>query len=152
MSGRRRARSSRGSRTRPAGGFTLLEIAVALAILGLGVVACIRIFGSSLRLEERSAREGRAALYARALMDELLVRPPERLRDGEERRETTEDGFRARRLVRAAGPAEGVPSRDLDFQSDLVLRYLEVEVAWQEGPAPRSYLLRSLRITPPSDE
>lgn len=152
MSGRPRGSVPRGRTTTFAAGFTLLEIAVAIAILGLGVVACMQIFGSSLRLEERSAREGRAALYARALMDELLVRPPERLRDGEERRETTEDGFRARRLVRAAGPAEGVASRDLDFQSDLVLRYLEVEVAWQEGSAPRSYVLRSLRITPPPDD
>jgi len=134
--------------TRGPAGFTLLEIAVALAILGVGMVACMQIFGGSLRLEERSAREGRAALYARGLMDELLVRPPDRLRDGEEIRPPTADGFRARRLVRVAGAAEGVAQHEFAFQSDLVLRYLEVEVAWQEGAAARTYALRSMRITP----
>ena len=124
---------------------------MALGILGVGMVACMQMFGSSLKLEERSSREARAALYARAVMDELLVRPPDRLRNGEDRLEPTAEGFRARRLVRDAGPDEGIERRDLDFQDDLMLRYLEVEVGWQDGLNGKTYVLRSLRMAP-SDE
>ena len=45
-------------------GFTLLEIAVSLAILGIGMVACIQAFGGGLRLQDRAARQDRAVELA----------------------------------------------------------------------------------------
>lgn len=136
------------SRGRGASGFTLIEIAVALGILGIGLVACMQIFSGSLKLEDRSSREARAALYARAIMDEMLVRPAERLRNGEESLEPTAEGFRARRAIRDAGPAEGVEKRELDFEAETALRYLEVEVGWQDGQHAKTYVVRSMRMAP----
>ena len=45
---------------RPArrGGFTLLEIAVALAIVGMGAVTCLQLFSGSLRLQDRAGSGG----------------------------------------------------------------------------------------------
>jgi prepilin-type N-terminal cleavage/methylation domain-containing protein len=132
-------------RARRRRGFTLIEIAVALGILGVGMVACMQIFGGALRLEDRSAREARVALYARALMDELLTRAPDALKDGEFTGEPTAEGFQARTRIRDAGAEEGIEKRELDFESDIVLKYLEVEVGWSEGGSPKTYLVRSMR-------
>src|SRR5947199_10436756 len=56
-------------------GFTLIEVAVALAIVGVGVVTCLQIFGASLRMQQRASRETRAVLPARAAMDALTASP-----------------------------------------------------------------------------
>ena len=128
-----------------AAGFTLLEIAVALAILGVGVVSCMQIFGASLRLQDRASRESRVVLHARAAMDALLFQPD--IVDHQEER-TTAEGFHTRILVRHAGPEEGLTEKDLEFQSEVSLRYLQVDVAWQDGAGTKTYTLKSLRMAP----
>src|SRR6266404_2579663 len=48
----RRGHDPRGERmTRGARGFTLLEVAIALAILGVGVVTVLELFSAGLRME-----------------------------------------------------------------------------------------------------
>jgi general secretion pathway protein I len=134
---------------RAAAGFTLLEIAVALAILGVGLVTCMQIFGGSLRLQDRAMRQSRAVLHARATMDALLFQPD--IADHSEER-TTADGFQTRILVRHAGPDEGLPERrKLDFATDVALRYLEVDVTWQDGAGAKTYTLRSMRVANEND-
>ena len=132
-------------------GFTLLEIAVALAIAGIGMVACMQIFGGSLKLQDRASRQSRAVLAARVGMDELLMRPNEELRDGCEDRPAGADGFRMRRCVRKAGPEDGLEPDDKDsdaVQTEQILRYLEVAIAWQDGAGEKTYTVRSMRLTP----
>jgi prepilin-type N-terminal cleavage/methylation domain-containing protein len=126
----------------PEAGFTLLEISVALAILGVGVVTCMQIFGGSLRLQDRASRESRAVLHARAAMDALLFGGE--LADHTEER-TTAEGFKTRITVRHAGPEEGIESKDLDFQSARSLRYLQVDVTWQDGRGFKTYTVQSMR-------
>src|SRR5262245_16832920 len=133
--------------TRPKG-FTLLEIAVALAILGVGVVTCLEIFGGSLRLQERAAREPRCVLHARAAMDQLLFQ--REIKNHSEQSDNP-DGCHVEVLVRDAGPDDGVDKKQLDLQSDVSLRYLEVAVAWQDGLGAKHFTLRSLREAPPAD-
>jgi prepilin-type N-terminal cleavage/methylation domain-containing protein len=55
-------------------GFTLLEVVVAMAIVGLGVVTVIEIFSMGLRLETASAARTDAVAYSRQVMDTLLIR------------------------------------------------------------------------------
>ncbi len=55
-------------------GFTLLEVVVAMAIVGLGVVTLLELFSLNLRLEARSAERTEATAYGRQLMDEVLIR------------------------------------------------------------------------------
>ena len=129
-------------------GFTLLEIAVALAIVGMGTVTCLQLFSGSLRLQDRASRQSRAVLAARAAMDALLFQPE--IRDHSEERQSGE-GYRIRILVRHAGPDEGLNKKELDFESELSLRYLQVEVAWQDGTGIKTYTLKSLRAAPEND-
>ena len=133
----------------PRAGFTLLEIAVALAILGIGVVGVLRSFSAGLRLEDRASREDRVVLYARAAMDALLFQPevPDQSRD----LPATAEGFRAHVLVRHAGPSEGIETSDLDFQPDQTLRYLQVDVVWQDGAGAKTYTLKSMRVAPENE-
>ena len=55
-------------------GFTLLEVVVAMAIVGLGVVALLEIFSLGLRLGSRSAARTEAVAFGRQVMDEALIR------------------------------------------------------------------------------
>jgi len=121
----------------------LLEIAVALAILGVGIVTCLEVFSGSLRLQDRATRESRAVLHARAAMDALLFQP-EIVDHSEER--TTADGFQTHILVGHAGAEEGIDTKALDFSSDQALRYLQVDVSWQDGIGTKTYTLKSLRV------
>ena len=55
-------------------GFTLIEVLVALTILGLGVVTLLQIFSLGLRLDARSAVRTESAADGARVMDELLAR------------------------------------------------------------------------------
>lgn len=55
-------------------GFTLLEVVVAMTILGIGVVTLLEIFSSGLRLGSRSSAATEAMAYGRQAMDEILLR------------------------------------------------------------------------------
>ncbi len=134
---------------RPAG-FTLLEVAVALAILGVGIVTCLRIFSGSLRLEDRATRETRAVFHARATMDSLVFQPEDQIASCN-REWTTAEGYRTRTQCRYAGPADGVEESALTDTAELRLYYLQVDVAWQDGLGVKTYSLASMRMAPPYD-
>ncbi|HEY2986592.1 MAG TPA: prepilin-type N-terminal cleavage/methylation domain-containing protein [Candidatus Binatia bacterium] len=55
-------------------GFTLLEVVVAMAIVGLGVVTLLEVFSYGLRLEASGAARTDAVVYSRQVMDEFLTR------------------------------------------------------------------------------
>ena len=55
-------------------GFTLLEVMVGMAIVGLGVVILMEIFSSGLRLGFKSSERTEAVLYGRQVMDDALIR------------------------------------------------------------------------------
>gem|GEM_PF-459818 len=54
--------------------FTLLEVLVAMTIVGLGVVTLLQIFSQGLRLQTRSAANSEAVTEGARVMDELLAR------------------------------------------------------------------------------
>ena len=134
-------------RARARAGFTLLEIAVALAVLGVGVVTCLEIFSASLRIQDRASRETRAVLAGRAAMDALLFQPE--ISDHSECRASAE-GYKTCVEVRHAGPQDGIETDDSDMgiASDVSLRYLQVDVYWQDANGAKTYTLKSLRAAP----
>lgn len=132
---------------RAARGFTLLEVAVALAILGVGIVTVLRIFSGSLHLQDRASRETRVVLHARAAMDALLYQP-DILEKPPPPVPVTAEGFRTELISRRAGPDEGFQKSELGLHNDMTLVYLEVDVTWQDGTGAKSYVLKSLRWAP----
>ena len=130
------------------GGFTLLEIAVALAVLGVGVVTCLQIFSGSIRLQGRASRESGAVREARAAMD-ALIRPPE-VADGCQERSTAE-GYRTKWCVEH-WRGEGGRKKEFTTESDFSLRRLQVDVTWQDGVGFKTYTLKSLRGAPEDND
>ncbi len=57
-----------------ASGFTLLEVMLATAIMSIGIVSALELFGGSMRLAGSSARQTEALVLARSLVDEALWR------------------------------------------------------------------------------
>ena len=55
-------------------GFTLLEVVVAMSIVGLGVATLFEIFSSGLRLGAKSSERTEATAYSRQVIDEVLIR------------------------------------------------------------------------------
>jgi prepilin-type N-terminal cleavage/methylation domain-containing protein len=134
---------------RRARGFTLIEIAVAIAILGVGVVTLQQIYQGSLRLQNRAARQDLAVLRARMAMDKMLAEPTVSVGSGC----ADSNGFRTC-SVRQLAPTGygGSDSKDFELnESDLKLYYLEVDVTWQDGAGDKTYTLKTLRTAPEPD-
>jgi prepilin-type N-terminal cleavage/methylation domain-containing protein len=125
-------------------GFTLLEIAVALAILGVGVVTCLQIFSGSLRLQSRSARQSQAVIYARAAMDDLLTQ-----REQLQGKDTAVGGFHVISSWRVCAADEGCDEEHLgEMDPEDYPVYLQVDVTWRDGVGEKTYTLKSLRLPP----
>ena len=133
-------------------GFTLLEVAVAMAVLGLVLVTMMQVISGGLTLEHKAGKLGRAVVTARALMDELVT--DLELRDGVEEGGDA-DELRWRRTVRRATPEERgeeeAEDSELGFEAEYALRFLEVVVAWTEGGNEKTYAVQSLRVTPETE-
>lgn len=119
-------------------GFTLLEVVVAMAIVGLGVVTLLEIFSSGLRLGSRSSVRSEAVAYGRQVMDEALIS-----RSG---REGGEEGSFAERYrwklqVRPVREESKLPSSDL-----WELREIVFEMKYQEGDREKKIELKTLRL------
>lgn len=102
-------RSMRSPVRRKSDGFSLLEVIIALALLGIALVSLVELFSISLRSTRKSSEYTTALIYARSLMDEAYAAPS--LEAGEDDFDFG-DGYRATRAVReiAVGEEEAEPS------------------------------------------
>jgi prepilin-type N-terminal cleavage/methylation domain-containing protein len=129
-------------------GFTLLEVVVAVAVIGAGFAAGLAAMSGSLRLLRSAGEYEQAMLLGRSAMTEAISYPDyEVLADREREVYQGVDyayriEFRPVRLVsedeaRAAPPA-------------VALQQISVDVSWGEDRA-RSYRLVTYRLIPPSE-
>ncbi|MFM8412674.1 MAG: prepilin-type N-terminal cleavage/methylation domain-containing protein [Alphaproteobacteria bacterium] len=131
-------------------GFTLLEIAIGMAILGLGVTSAMQVFGSGVQLARAASRRSEAVVHARALMDSALWIPS--LRAGETHGEIG-DGYRWVRSIRPAGPEDGVAlPPDGELESEIGLAVITVLVEWNETSGPKNYRIGTMRVVPKEAE
>lgn len=134
-------KTRRGSK---AGGFTLLEIAIGMAILGMGVVSALQVFGSSVQLARAASRKSEAVVHAKALMDSALWVPDLRIGDTHG---VIGDGYRWTRSIREANAADGVPPDDAT-PNELRLAVITVIVEWDELGVVKNYRIGTMRIVP----
>jgi prepilin-type N-terminal cleavage/methylation domain-containing protein len=143
VTGRPVSRRTRG-RTR---GFTLIEVAIAMAIVGVGVVSVLEIFNAALRTEYGAGIRARVVIRARDLLERTMTLPdPVPFQDSGD----YGDGYKWERRVREARDlAGGEDRRDLDVKSDITLFEIEVSVTWpQSADREGVYTLRTLRVAP----
>jgi len=121
-------------------GFTLLEVLVAVTVVGLGVVAVLQIFSLGLRLGARSTTSTEAVSYGARVMDELLAR--KKLFEGSDSGTLGAAG-RWRSQVQAV--RDSTPS--LNLSSNWELKEVAVEMTVMEGDRERRVDLKTLRLT-----
>jgi prepilin-type N-terminal cleavage/methylation domain-containing protein len=127
-------------------GFTLIEVAIALGILGIGVVTALELFSGALRMVQSSAVRTRAVVHARAIFDQTLAIPE--IQPGMTQGDFG-DGFRWERIVRAAPEYTDVSGRDLDVSSTWTVYEIEVSVVWDQTTEREGvFALRTLRVVP----
>jgi prepilin-type N-terminal cleavage/methylation domain-containing protein len=119
-------------------GFTLLEVVVAMAIVGLGVVTLLEIFSSGLQLGARSRDRTEAVAYGRQLMDQFLARRT--LKEGNEQG-TIGEVSRWQLQVQPVRPAEG-----LTLGNDWELKEIALEIFIPGSSRERSVKFRTLRL------
>jgi len=129
-------------------GFTLLEVVVALAILGVGLMVIIELFAGGLRLGRVSEEYTKAVNYSRMKLEELALKPPaeEGVEEGEFN-ETYRWKIETKRIDLL--PFE----RDTDFKPPVEFFHVKINVIWKSGLKERSVGLESYRtIRLKSDE
>jgi len=120
-------------------GFTLLEVMVAMTIVGLGVVTLLQIFSLGLRLGSRSSVQTEAIAEGARVMDELLARP--KLRDGSE---TGTVGRTDRWRAQIQTQRDSTPA--LNLGSNWELKEVALEMIVPDGDRERRVELKTLRL------
>jgi general secretion pathway protein I len=123
-------------------GFTLLEVVVAMAIVGLGVVTLLEIFSSGLQLGARSRDRTEAVAYGRQVMDHFLARRT--LAEGTEQGKIGESRWQLQ--VQPVTPVEG-----LALGNDWELKEIAVEISVPELGRESRVELRTLRLVKKGD-
>ena len=123
-------------------GFTLLEVLVALALIGIGFSTTFGVVSGVHRLEDRASAQNMAMLFARATLDEFLEAGA--LVESNEPGDAQFGGhaFSYRLTVR---PFKIASQKGVGQEEPLVkLNQVEVEVFWDGVGAQQSYRLATL--------
>ncbi len=112
-------------------GFTLFEVVVAIAVLGIGIAMVMQLFSGGLRSGRASQDYTLGVILAREKMEETLIEPVEG--SGE-----FDNGYRWQADVASYGSSE----------EDLNLLEIKVRVSWPDSNKERSVELVTLRVAP----
>jgi general secretion pathway protein I len=126
------------------GGFTLLEVLVAVTIVGLGVVTVLQIFSLGLRLGAHSTASTEAVTHGARVMDELLAR--KKLFEGSDSGRLGAAG-RWKSEVQAVRDA----SPSLTLSTNWELKEVALEVTLMEADRERRVDLKTFRLTKKTD-
>lgn len=121
-------------------GFTLLEVLIAMTILGLGVVTLLQIFSQGLQLGARSTARTETIASGARVMDELLAR-----RTLSEGAQTGKLGANGRWSAQVQTVRD--PSPALDLSSNWELKEVSLEVTVIESGLERRVDLKTLRLS-----
>jgi general secretion pathway protein I len=129
-------------------GFTLLEILVATAIMGIAVVGVMSGLSASVRNASRITQYDRAAILARMKMDALLV---------DEKTPRNQPFGGSYRPIETGGIEAGWQARVVPFESSVqepgqapgpgavVVDRIELEIWWMDGDTRRKFALEGIR-------
>lgn len=123
------------------GGFSLLEILVAFAILALCLGVLLRIFGGAGRIAGTADEYSRAIIVAESLMASAGIETP--LVPGENPCQA-DDGYRCTLQVTPypMDPGLGLP------QQGFKPYWVDLTVEWGDEDDPRAFDLKTLRLLP----
>jgi len=117
-------------------GFTLLEVLVALAVLGIALVAVFQLFSANLRGLAASGDYANVVIAAESKMREIL---DEDTLEEKAWSETTQDGY----TIDAA-----VTGVEAERTENLQVKLLEITLAvhWRSGVRERTFTLKAMKL------
>jgi len=118
-------------------GFTLLEVLVATAILGIAVAVILQLFSANLRAISFSRDYVSASIKAEAKMKEIL-NSDEKISE-KSFSETTDDGYRIDVSI-----AEALKERTENLQVKLL--EINLTIRWLRGTKERSLTLSTMKV------
>jgi general secretion pathway protein I len=124
-------------------GFTLIEIVVAMAILGVGLIVIIELFSGGLRLGRISEEYTQAIGLARMKLEEISL--AEQLREGSEKGEFNKD-FRWQVGVKKVDLL--LVEKGLEFKPPVEFYQIKVNITWKSGYKERSTEIEFYRTIP----
>jgi len=128
-------------------GFTLIEVVVALAILGVGLIVIIELFSGGLRLGKVAEEYTKAVGYGRMKMEEIAL--SRGLAEGEEEGQFDND-YRWRVEIKKVDllPVEKNP----EFKAPVEFYSIKVNVLWKSGMRERTAEFDSYKTIKPDLE
>jgi general secretion pathway protein I len=128
-------------------GFTLIEVVVALAILGIGLTVIIELFAGGLRSAKVSKEYSTALNYGRSKMEEVMIQST--LKEGTEEGEF-DDTFHWQLGVEKVDilPVE----MDKDFKPPVELFQVTLTVNWKSGSKTRATVVKSYKALKVEEE
>jgi len=125
----------------------LIEVVVALAILGVGLTVIIELFSGGLRVARTSMEYTKAVNYARIKMEEIAMKPVvgEGIEDGESEDKT----FRWQVGVKKVDLLS--IDKSVDYKPPIELFRVKIDVFWRSGSKERSASVESFRAIKPDD-
>ena len=122
------------------GGFTLLEVLIAMMILTISLVVIFQLFSGGLQSAKLSDGYTRAIFHARAKIEETLL--SDRLMVGETEGVIEEDfGWRLSIDPYDLGGGSGVLSTAVE-----TLFLVTVDIVWTDGERERTFTIRTLHM------
>jgi general secretion pathway protein I len=122
------------------GGFTLIEVVIALAILGIGLTVIIELFSGGLRLGRASVEYTKAVNYGRMKMEEIAMKP--NIQEGTEEGEF-DPAYRWQVEIKKTNLLSAQKGRDLNLPAELF--QVKVNVLWKSGSKERSAMFETYR-------
>ncbi len=127
-------------------GFTLLEVLIATAVMAVGIVSALQLFGGGMNLAGNAGKQSHAAVLAQALVDEELWRD---VLENTERTGTEGDFHWS--VVTHPIERELVSPEELDDDfhegaGELGLWLIEAEVSWETPTGSKSLVFETARI------
>jgi len=129
-------------------GFTLMEVLVSMAILGIGLTIILELFSGGLRSAKISEEYTKAIWYGKAKMEEMLTVQDlsEGVTEG-----TFDHQYAWRSEVKKSNPKLSVEDNG-QTNLPIDLYQIIVRVTWPSGSGQRSYEVESLRVFKSEDD
>ena len=128
-------------------GFTLIEVVVALAILGVGLTVIIELFSGGLRLGRVSMEYTKAVNYARMKMEETMAKPV--VEEGTQEGESDDKIFRWQMGVKKVDLLS--IDKSIDYKPPVELFQVKIDVFWKSGAKEKSMSVESLKAMKPEE-
>jgi general secretion pathway protein I len=121
-------------------GFTLIEVVIALGLMGLALIVLIELFSGALRLGKTANEYTRATAWAKMKLEEVMLQPklPEGLEEGE-----LPENYRWQLEIKKT---EILREKYGDVPVPFELYQIKLKVNWKSGLKERNLVLETYKF------